>query len=774
MTLRAALWGDIGFLCTVLRCVGNKNIISETGKAYAADVTKYSEKQRVIVQKAIDSGVLNNTNRSHEFVDVIAKVYEDKGVSFDFTNNKRLRASGFALDGVTVNGYVTKDGITINMDSPKVWQSTVGHEITHVLEGTELYTTLQEAIFKYANRAGTFDAMRKKIADTYKNIEGADISKELTAELVGEYLFTDEKFVKQLSVEHRNVFQKIYDEIKYLAKLVTAGSKEARALEEVKHTFEKVYREGTAQKNTVGDGEVRYSISPTLDSDLDAVLSGTFNADKSEVYLGETSNFMTDVIGVQSMFKTMPPSKMYSAMVTRGEQAKTGYYKEEAHYHGLGKDKVLEILNASENPIAAFADTPDAKGNDRLDRIVLVTNVKAIDAETGNEGYAVVIEKVDAPALLNGNNITADKDITIYPMDQVGDQINLAIADGRILDIKKQGQSLAGLHGAISQTAIQDTVLKNNIANFWANVKWKNEKNKTFSSKSETWTDTTTMAAALQKVGLLDQDGHTQSMHDGENDASDVEALSLSTINEDLAPVGDFATPANELRYEGERGVEDVAPYGDDVDVSDDLAPVREDLTQGDGTSRAPSPTVESANDATGKSTKKDKLARAYARIDRHLEADKVALKEEFDKRAHELEAQVADKDGFISARAKELYNELRDLKKGVRASGELGYLLDTLGGKDWSSLKTALINAMNSPSAAVNKGPAIESAVREMLAEEYADVERSLENVEVDYESELAELEKGAERAREVARREATHSVLTWQIKNRYVRSGF
>ncbi len=663
MTFRAVLWGDIGFLCTVLKCVGNKNIISDTDGASSSDVTK--------------------------------------------------------------------DGLTINMDSPKAWQSTVGHEITHVLEGTELYTTLQEAIFKYANRTGTFDAMRKKIADTYKNIEGADISKELTAELVGEYLFTDEKFVKQLSVEHRNVFQKIYDEIKYLAKLVTAGSKEARALEAVKHTFEKVYREGTAQKNTVGDGEVRYSISPTLDSDLDAVLNGTFKTNNNEVYLGETSNFMTDVIGAQSLSVTMSVSKAYSALVTLEEYEKNPYYKKQDNYHGIGKQDFMEILEKSENPIAAFAAAPDEKGNERLNRIVLVTDKLIKDIETGKDGYAVVIEEVSTDGFVRGKGGRVNKAITVYPRTQIAYDIQRAAADGRILNMnKKSNQLFAGVQGSNPQGSMRKTDYENNIAHFWANVKWKNEKNKTFSSKSESWTDTTAMAVALQKAGLLDQDGHTQSMQDSENDASDVEALSLSPIDEDIAPVGDFATPANELRYEGEQGVEDVAPYGDDVDVSDDLAPVREDLTRESGPSGTPVPTMESANDATGKSTKKDKLARAYARIDRHLEADKAALKEEFDKRAHELEAQVADKDGFISARAKELYNELRDLKKGVRASGELGYLLDTLGGKDWSSLKTALINAANSQSATVNKGSAIESTVREMLTEEYAEVERSLENI--------------------------------------------
>ncbi len=58
------------------------------------------------------------------------------------------------------------------------------------------------------------------------------------------------------------MFQKVYDEIKYLCKVATAGSKEARQLEKVKKTFEQIYRESTpAEKNTTDESGVRYSIS---------------------------------------------------------------------------------------------------------------------------------------------------------------------------------------------------------------------------------------------------------------------------------------------------------------------------------------------------------------------------------------------------------------------------------------------------------------------------------------------------------------------------------
>ena len=79
------------------------------------------------------------------------------------------------------------------------------------------------------------------------------------ADTIGDHLFTDENFVRQLATEDRNLFQKIFDEVKHLVKMATPSSREARQLEKLKHTFEKVYRETktTAQQP---DGDVKYSI----------------------------------------------------------------------------------------------------------------------------------------------------------------------------------------------------------------------------------------------------------------------------------------------------------------------------------------------------------------------------------------------------------------------------------------------------------------------------------------------------------------------------------
>ena len=229
---------------------------SRRSQAFEADLTKYDAKQQEVIKKATESGILNNTNRTHEFVDMVAKISADKGVSFDFTNNAKLKETGFALEGKTVNGYVKDGNIAVNIDSNKALNTVVGHEITHVLEGTELYTELQNVVKEFATKKGEYQTRYDALAELYKDVDGAVIENEVTADLVGEYLFTDSDFVNRLSVEKPNIFKKIYEEIKYLVKTVT-GSKEARELEKVKRAFDKAYKESA---NTKADG-TKFSLS---------------------------------------------------------------------------------------------------------------------------------------------------------------------------------------------------------------------------------------------------------------------------------------------------------------------------------------------------------------------------------------------------------------------------------------------------------------------------------------------------------------------------------
>ena len=248
--------------------IGNKlsesyNEQTRRSQAFQADLTKYDAKQQDTIKKATESGILNNSNRTHEFVDLVAKISADKGVTFDFTNNKKLKESGLAVEGKTVNGYVKDGNIAVNIDSNKSLNSVVGHEITHTLEGTEHYNELQNAVKEYAKTKGEYDTRFNELSEMYKDVEGSNVENELTADLVGDYLFTDKDFINNLSTEKPNIFKRIYDEIKYLCKIATAGSKEARQLEKVKRAFDKAYKESASNTDTSTDTKVDTETSPS-------------------------------------------------------------------------------------------------------------------------------------------------------------------------------------------------------------------------------------------------------------------------------------------------------------------------------------------------------------------------------------------------------------------------------------------------------------------------------------------------------------------------------
>lgn len=204
--------------------------------------------------------IANNTNKSHETFETISKIAEDRGVSYGVINNEQLKQLGYDIEGKNVNGLVRtmqdgKQKVLVNLDSDKAINTIVGHETTHLLEGTKEYTNFQEYIKNYAKTKGEYNTRYKELSNLYRGVN-ANIETEVTADLVGDYLFTDTDFVRNLSVESPTIFKQVYDYIKHVYNLATAGSKEKRQLEQVKYKFEEAYRQSNVQVN---DG-IQYSM----------------------------------------------------------------------------------------------------------------------------------------------------------------------------------------------------------------------------------------------------------------------------------------------------------------------------------------------------------------------------------------------------------------------------------------------------------------------------------------------------------------------------------
>ncbi len=415
-TLKFAVDEKISSAVRGTRLSESYNERARKGQAFDADLNQYDAKQQEIVKKAIDSGILNNSNRTHQFVDIVAKISADKGVSFDFVNNAKLKESGFALDGKVVNGFVTKGGISINIDSPKAWQSTVGHEITHVLEGTELYTELQNSLLEYAETKGDLKGRRDALAALYDGVEGADVDAELTADLVGDYLFTDSDFINNLSTQHRNVFQKVYDEIKYLCKVVTAGSKEARQLEKVRHAFETAYRE-----SGVASGETKYSLkikhtdgTETEISDardltneqavdyLKQAKSGALRRDTYIPVRKDTPQVIIDSLEqvnetVSNQSLVMQVRKAQKAMAAENPGARG--HGSNVRNHNLSPEAIVDIVSKLDDPTAIIYQTNrhDKNGKPLPNNVSVFVEYEA----DGNESVAVI----EFESSINSENI---------------------------------------------------------------------------------------------------------------------------------------------------------------------------------------------------------------------------------------------------------------------------------------------------------------------------------------------------------------------------------
>lgn len=301
--------------------------VTRKNEAFTADLNNYPEAQRATVQRAIESGVLNNTNSAHTLVDLVAKLEADLGTTYDFTNNKKLLESGFAIQDATVNGYVKDGKITINVNAAKALDSVIGHEITHVLEGSDLYSALQKAVTAYAKRKGEYDSRMKGIVSLYENVEGyqgaegfSAMEKELVADMVGDYLFTDTDFVKHLSSADRNLFQRIYDEIKYLCKVVTAGSQEARDLEKVKRLFEQTYRDAEADAERISsfEGDVRYSLAKSKEiADEQTEYANTHKVGISKEALAEAHRVTDAMVDVMMKYSSILPEDKIGKVLTK-------------------------------------------------------------------------------------------------------------------------------------------------------------------------------------------------------------------------------------------------------------------------------------------------------------------------------------------------------------------------------------------------------------------------------------------------------------------------
>ena len=516
-------------------------------ETFKADLNQYKGKQRAAVKRAVDSGVLNNTYRSHELVNLLSKIEADKGIVFDYANNAIIKESGFAVKGKNVTAYKSGNKVTLNIQSSKAWQSAVGHEITHVLEGTDAYTELQHALYSYAQRKGEYKSRKAEIEKLYKDV-GADVDSELTAELVGEYLFGDEDFVKHLTT-NRNLFQRIYDEIKYLYKIATG--KEQKEIARAKRMFDKAWRELNVEESAKDTG-AKHSVSPETDANYQKAVKDGDIAKAENVKPAES----------EQKNHTAESGVIYSA--EDKEQIIKSFKIEKLNNFIYVQNQVYETLLSE-----GFFKDGDC---------VMATNADSgLVVEINKSGIVETFDKANFQKL--------SRDMKIAKLLTIRDVVKL-IESG-----KMRTNDIGNYHNSKSNVKydyIENYVeIAGKTRKITIAIRKSPQKNKFWVHQIDIEKSTHRPPAGVEnsKTRLLTIGAEKRiSQDDG------VVKRSISNETDDIAPEGDFNTPLNELYYDDFAPIRsDIAPVKAATDTNvggkskasvtdDDFAPIRKDI----------------------------------------------------------------------------------------------------------------------------------------------------------------------------------------------------
>ena len=148
-----------------------------------------------------------------------------------------------------------------------------------------------------------------------------------------------------LAAEHQSIFQRLWNDIKRLCKLATAGSKEAKALAKVEKAFVDAYRKAEkAEKNTDTNSDgVRYAINQNFYKEFDA-----WDKENPSVSftIGNTSEALKS-IGMKNQEITMHSGMIISKLNKHPE---------------MSVEKFRQIPELLENPvIVQFSDAIDPR-----------------------------------------------------------------------------------------------------------------------------------------------------------------------------------------------------------------------------------------------------------------------------------------------------------------------------------------------------------------------------------------------------------------------------
>ncbi len=232
----------------------NQTLTQKSVNNMAAPVSNTSKGKQSV--GTLSAGLPNNTQNSA----LSSKTNTEVGIRKKTAEMEKAReiAKRFNTELNFVNtlgqniGGKYKDGkITIALDSANPVTNVLTHELTHHIESTGQYEELSNMV--QAHMGEEFGSVKSQITERYAKegieLDDAGASKEAVASFMeNRGLFEDEAFVKRISIENPNLFQKIYHWIQDAVHKIGADH-DAKFLIDAQRLYEKAMQQDVTSQN---------------------------------------------------------------------------------------------------------------------------------------------------------------------------------------------------------------------------------------------------------------------------------------------------------------------------------------------------------------------------------------------------------------------------------------------------------------------------------------------------------------------------------------------
>ena len=445
-------------------------------KDYQNAIGKWNVKYKERIEKRA-GGLMDSVPHAPENLkNVLGALGKKTGILFRIVDSKYQ-------DGNTSNGSyeMGKGIITIDLQSDNIL-GTVSHEMTHWIkeyasEGDNqgYYGWFKglalNSILKSKNT--DLDSLIETYKQSYGNLSNEEITDEIVADSTMHFL-NDEEFINKLvngTEEQKSLGMKVVqwlnDIIESFKDLISHSGERlaSRALREDLARYEETRdawlvamstaKENMAQYEAVTENSDSGELSQVqlqkiiedqadkpIEDRVEDVLTNK-NFTDSHIYLNDTPQVLQD-LGLRNLPMLMTSMHVYKAIKTEQEAINEGRFlqRDKNHYHELGKQKFIDVVNALESPEIIYKDNSDP--NDL--QIIAVVGLK------NNDNYQIMVA-IKPEGKGNYNKISVDSNVmlSMYGRKNLQNKISDAQKDGRILYVKNLNNNSGILQTPVSQ-----------------------------------------------------------------------------------------------------------------------------------------------------------------------------------------------------------------------------------------------------------------------------------------------------------------------------------